>query len=189
MILSDKDIKKYIEKGSIIINPTPDFKQQLGPASLDLRLGNEFRIFNHSTRSHIDPKDPETFKDLTKMTKIENGKPFILHPREFVLAATLEEVTLGADIGARIEGRSSWGRLGLIIHSTAGYVDPGFSGRLTLEMTNIGPIPILLYDEMRICQLAFETLSSSAETPYSQRKGSKYLNDNLPQESRLYKDE
>ncbi|MCP6718092.1 MAG: dCTP deaminase [Patescibacteria group bacterium] len=189
MILSDQDIEKYIQQGKIKISPTPDFEKQLGPASLDLRLGSEFKVFNHSMRSHIDPRDHRTFEGLTKMIKIQDDQPFILHPKEFVLAATLEKVSLGADIGARIEGRSSWGRLGLIVHSTAGYVDPGFSGRLTLEMTNIGPISILLYDKTRICQLAFETLSSPAKVPYSQRKGSKYISDMLPQESRLYDDE
>ncbi len=189
MLLSDQDIEKYIQRGEIKIDPAPDFEKQLGPASLDLKLGNEFKLFNYSTISHIDPRDKKTFNNLTKMIKLEDGQPFILHPQEFVLAATFEKVTLGNTIGARIEGRSSWGRLGLIIHSTAGYVDPGFSGRLTLEMTNIGQIPILLYSGMRICQLAFETLSSPAKISYSEKKDSKYVGDNLPQESRLYKDE
>lgn len=188
MILSDRDIKKYIEQGKIRIKPVPDLKKQLGPASLDFRLGNEFRIFNHIKKPFIDPKDPNTFKNLTKLIKVQNGKPFILQPNHFILAVTLEEIFLPNDIGARIEGRSSWGRLGLIIHSTAGYIDPGFRGRLTLEMSNIGMLPILLYPGMRICQIAFEHLSSPAEIPYPKRKSSKYFGDKLPRESKIYKD-
>ncbi len=189
MILSDKDIKKYIQEGKIKIHPQPDFEKQLGPASLDFRLGNEFRIFNHIKKPFIDPKNPSTFKNLTRLIKTKDKQPFILQPGHFILAVTLEEISLPIDIGARIEGRSSWGRLGLIVHSTAGYIDPGFRGRLTLEMSNIGMLPILLYPGMRICQIAFEHLSSPAEVPYAKKKDAKYFGDKLPQESKIYKDE
>lgn len=189
MILSDKDIKKYLDERRIIIKPSPDLAKQLGPASLDIRLGNEFKIFNHSKKAYVDPMDSKTFEGLTDLVKIENGQYFVFQPGQFILAVTLEEVSIPDDIGARIEGRSSWGRLGVIIHSTAGYVDPGFSGRMTLEMKNIGMLPVFLRPGARICQLAFEKLSSPAVIPYSKKKGAKYFRDMLPTESRLYKDE
>ena len=189
MILSDRDIKKYIKGKRIIIKPEPIFAQQLGPASLDIRLGNEFRVFNHAKKPYIDPKDSKTFRNLTKLGKVKDNQSFILQPGQFILAATFEEITLPDDIGARIEGRSSWGRLGIIVHSTAGYIDPGFKGNLTLEMTNIGMLPVVLYPGIKICQIAFENLSSPAEIPYSKKKGSKYFGDKLPTESKIYKDQ
>ncbi len=188
MILSDKDIKEYIESGKIKINPVPDFEIQLGPASLDVRLDNIFRVFNHTQVPYIDPKNKSTFENLTEVIKIEENKPFVLQPGQFILASTLEEVELPDDVGARIEGRSSWGRLGIIVHSTAGYIDPGFKGKITLEMSNIGMLPVLLYPGMRICQLSFEKLSSPAQKPYPQKKDAKYFGDQLPQESKIYKD-
>ncbi|MCD6271123.1 dCTP deaminase [bacterium] len=188
MILSDRDIKKYIEEGKIKIHPLPDFEIQLGPASLDVRLDNIFRVFNHTQIPYIDPKNKSTFENLTEVVKVEENKPFVLQPGQFILASTLEEVELPDDIGARIEGRSSWGRLGIIVHSTAGYIDPGFRGKITLEMSNIGMLPVLLYPGMRICQLSFEKLSSPAQKPYPQKKDAKYFGDQLPQESRIYKD-
>jgi len=188
VILSDRDIKKYIEEGKIKIHPLPDFEIQLGPASLDVRLDNIFRVFNHTQIPYIDPKNKSTFENLTEVVKVEENKPFVLQPGQFILASTLEEVELPDDIGARIEGRSSWGRLGIIVHSTAGYIDPGFKGKITLEMSNIGMLPVLLYPGMRICQLSFEKLSSPAQKPYPQKKDAKYFGDQLPQESRIYKD-
>jgi len=188
VILSDRDIKKYIEEGKIKIHPLPDFEIQLGPASLDVRLDNIFRVFNHTQIPYIDPKNKSTFENLTEVIKVEENKPFVLQPGQFILASTLEEVELPDDIGARIEGRSSWGRLGIIVHSTAGYIDPGFRGKITLEMSNIGMLPVLLYPGMRICQLSFEKLSSPAQKPYPQKKDAKYFGDQLPQESRIYKD-
>lgn len=188
MLLSDREIKRFIKTGKIKIIPKPDLSDQIGPASLDLRLGYEIRVFNHIKKPYIDPKNEKTFRGLTEIIKLKKNQPFVLQSHQFILGVTLEEVTLDSDLAARIEGRSSWGRIGLIIHSTAGYVDPGFKGRLTLEMTNIGNLPILLYPEIKICQLAFEVLSSSAEIPYPQRKSSKYFNDQLPNESRIYKE-
>lgn len=188
MLLSDRDIKKYFYNGEIKIKPKPNWKIQLGPASLDFRLGYEFRIFNHTVKPYIDPREKETFQKLTETIKIGKGKPFVLQPSQFILGITLEEVGLPKNIGARIEGRSSWGRLGIIVHSTAGYIDPGFKGRLTLEMSNIGMLPVLLYPGMRICQIAFEFLSSPAEMPYPRKKDAKYYGDTRPQESKIHKD-
>jgi len=188
MILSDRDIKDFFQKGKIKIIPEPDWKVQLGPASVDFRLGKEFRIFNHASKPYIDPKKKETFHNLTKTVKAKNQSPFVLQPGQFILGVTLEEIELPDDIGARIEGRSSWGRLGIVVHSTAGYIDPGFRGRLTLEISNIGMLPILLYPGMRLCQIAFETLSSPAMVPYYKKKDVKYFGDMRPQESKIHKD-
>ncbi len=188
MILSDKDIKKFFGEGKIKIKPEPNWEIQLGPASVDFRLGDEFRIFNHTTNPYIDPQKEKTFHNLTKKIKIQDKLPLVIQPRQFILGVTLEEIELPDNIGARIEGRSSWGRLGIIIHSTAGYVDPGFRGRLTLEISNIGMLPVLLYPGMRLCQIAFESLSSPAETPYYKKKDVKYFGDTEPQESRIHKD-
>lgn len=185
MLLSDRDIKKLFEEEKIKISPEPNWEIQLSPASVDFRLGEEFRVFNHSSISHIDPKDKNTFYNLTKSIK-EN--PFVLQPGEFILGVTLEEIELPEDIGARIEGRSSWGRLGIIVHSTAGYIDPGFKGNLTLEISNIGMLPVLLYPGMRFCQIAFEKLSSPAKRSYSQKTDMKYFGDKGPQESKIHKD-
>ncbi len=185
MILSDRDIKKYIKSGKIKIKPLPDFKKQLGSSSLDLRLGNKFRIFSRTEKSFIDIKDKKSFINLTKIITKKDTESLVVHPREFILGITKESIELPSDITARIDGKSSLGRLGLIIHSTAGHVDPGFSGHLTLEITNIGNIPIFLYTDMRICQLIFETLSSPVEVLYKNKKIEKYLNQKSPGESKI----
>lgn len=188
MILSDRDIKKYIREGKIKIKPKPMLSKQLGSASLDLRLGNEFRVFDHTKNPFIDTKKPKTFKSITQLIKLKNSQPFVFQPGQFTLAATLEEVFLPDDIAARIDGRSSIGKLGIVIHSTAGHIDPGFRGKITLEMSNIGVVPVLLYPGMRICQLVFENLSSPAETPYFKKKTAKYLGGKSPTESKLDQD-
>ncbi|MFA5232493.1 MAG: dCTP deaminase [Candidatus Paceibacterota bacterium] len=187
MILSDREIKKLIDKNIIKISPKPDFKKQLGSASLDLRLSGEFMVFNHTKKAYIDTRDPESFKDTTTLVKVRKKDPFVFHPGEFVLGATVEEIFLPDNICARIDGRSSLGRLGIIVHSTAGHIDPGFKGKLVLEMQNIGMIPILLYPETRICQLVFEELSSPTTRPYYKKAGAKYVNVKHPQESKLEK--
>ena len=188
MILADRDIRRYLREKIIIVKPKPDLKEQLGAASLDVRLSKFFRVFDTTQKAVIDPRRPETFKDLTSLVKIDQRHPFVLHPRQFVLAMTYEWISLPSHIGARIEGRSSWGRLGLIVHSTAGYVDPGFKGNLTLEMSNISNIPILLYPGMRIGQLAFEEISSPAETPYTLKRTAKYAGATEPLPSKAFKD-
>jgi len=187
MILSDRDIRKYIKEGKIKIYPKPNFREQLGSASLDLRLGNEFRIFDHIKKPFIDIKNPKTFKNMTQLIKIKDGKSFVFQPGQFILAVTLEEVSLADDIAARIDGRSSLGRLGIVVHSTSGHVDPGFRGKITLEVENIGMMPILLYPRTKICQLVFEKLSSPARVPYYKKKKAKYLKAKLPEESKLEK--
>ncbi|HPD19621.1 MAG TPA: dCTP deaminase [Candidatus Pacearchaeota archaeon] len=187
MILSDREIKKLINKDIIKVSPKPDFKTQLGSASLDLRLSQEFMVFNLTKTAYIDTRNPKSFKDTTTLIKVGKKDPFVFHPSEFVLGATLEEIFLPDNICARIDGRSSLGRLGIIIHSTAGHIDPGFKGKLVLEMQNIGMIPVLLYPGTRICQLVFEELSSPTLNPYFKKKGAKYINVKHPQESKLEK--
>lgn len=186
MILSDRQIKEYIDQGKIKVNPLPDMKESLGSSSLDLSLGNEFRVFNHTQKPYIDTKKPESFKDMTTMVKISGpDEYFVVQPGEFILGITREEVQLPDDLSARIDGRSSLGRLGIAVHSTAGHIDAGFRGRITLEISNIGMVPILLHPEMRVCHLVFEVLSSPAEVPYYKKKSAKYMGDSAPQESRL----
>jgi len=187
MILSDRDIEKYIKTARIKIKPMPNLKKQLGSASLDLRLGNEFRIFDHMKKPFIDTRDPKTFQNITQLVKIKGNEPFVFQPHQFVLGITIEEVFLPDDISARVDGRSSVGRMGIVIHSTAGHVDPGFQGKINLEMENIGMLPVLLYPGMRICQLVFETLSSPSRIPYYKKKGAKYLGAKSPEESKLEK--
>ncbi|MDD4409440.1 MAG: dCTP deaminase [Candidatus Pacebacteria bacterium] len=188
MILSDREIKKLLDEGKIKIFPEPNLEEQLGSASLDLRLSEEFMVFEHTKKPYIDTKNPETFKDMTKMIKVPENEPFVFHPGEFVLGATSEEVELPDDVAARIDGRSSLGRLGIVIHSTAGHIDPGFRGKIVLEMENIGMIPVLLYPGTRVCQLVFEVLSSPTTKPYYLKKNAKYVNVHHPEESKIEKD-
>jgi dCTP deaminase len=133
----------------------------------------------------LDPLDKSTFENVTKLVEVEPGEPFIVQPGEFVLGVTQEILTVPDDLVARVEGRSSLGRLGIIVHSTAGFVDPGFSGTITLEISNLNRMPIALYPGMRICQIAFEQMSSAADTPYHMKPNSKYQGQLLPEESRL----
>lgn len=185
MILSDKDIKQKLENGEIKISPVPDLDEALGTVSLDLRLGHEFIVYRTSARPYIDTKDVGTFQGLTDLVTKKSGESFVIHPGEFVLGATFEVVEIPGDLAARLEGKSSLGRLGIVIHSTAGKVDPGFKGRLVLEISNIGTLPIMLYPEMRICQLLFEQVSSAVEKTYRERKGSKYKDQTMPVGSKI----
>ena len=179
MILSDKDIRRYIQEGKIKIEPC-DIESQLSTIGVDLRLGNAFRLFKITHMSHIDLSKKNGDPD-TELIEIPDGGEFLLHPGEFVLGVTKESVELPADIAGRIDGRSSLGRLGVIVHSTAGHVDPGFKGKLTLEISNIGKLPISIVPGMRFCILLFESLSSPVEKPY---KG-KYFGMNVPGTSRI----
>lgn len=188
MILSDRDIKKALAEGRIKVRPKPNLNEQLGSSSLDLRLGNSFRVFKHRKRPFIDPLDPETTKDMTEEIIISRKEPYVIQPGEFVLASLVEWVELPDDLSARIDGRSSLGRLGLVIHSTAGHMDAGFKGVLTMELSNIGMMPILLYPNMRICQLVFEQLSSPAERPYTKKPGAKYFGKKKAIETALSKE-
>lgn len=185
MILSDRDIRAALSQKRIIVKPKPNLEQQLGSCSLDLRLGYHFRVFKHRRMPLIDPFDPETTHNMTEEIKISKKEPYVIQPNEFVLASVLEWVELPDDISARIDGRSSLGRLGLVIHSTAGHIDAGFKGSITMELTNIGMMPIVLYPNMRICQLVFEPLSSPAERPYTKKPGAKYHSKTTPAETAI----
>lgn len=183
MILSDRDIKKAIQEGKIKIIPKIDYQTQLGSCSVDLRLGNVFRVFNHSKCAYIDPR--EKIKNFTKKVVVKKNEPFIMQPGEFVLASTLESLELSDDLLARLEGRSSLGRLGIAIHSTAAVFDPGWKGKVVIELGNFGKMPVALYPGMRICSLTFERLTSPAEVPYDKKKGAKYIGQKEPLPSKL----
>ncbi|MFQ5947765.1 MAG: dCTP deaminase [Acidimicrobiia bacterium] len=185
MILSDRSIKEAVETGRIVIDPFDE--EFVQPSSIDLRVDRYFRVFENHRYPFIDPKRPQV--DLTHEVAADEDQPFMLHPGEFVLGSTLEAVKLGDDIVARLEGKSSLGRLGLLIHSTAGFVDPGFQGHLTLELSNVSKLPIAIYPGMKIGQLSFYELSSPAENPYgSAPTGSKYQGQRGPTPSLMHKD-
>ena len=183
MLLSDRDILAEIEAGRIVVDPYDEAMVQ--PSSIDFRLDRYFRVFENHRYPHIDPAVDQS--DLTRVVEPEGDEPFILHPGEFVLGSTHEVVTLPDDIAARVEGKSSLGRLGLLTHATAGFVDPGFSGHVTLELANVATLPIKLYPGMKIGQLCFFRLSSPAAHPYgSEKYGSRYQGQRGPTPSRSY---
>ncbi|MCL5419483.1 MAG: dCTP deaminase [Candidatus Marsarchaeota archaeon] len=179
MILSDRDIREYIKRGEIKIVPC-DLKEQLQPIGVDLRLGNTFKIFKITHKSHIDLA-AKNYEPDTETIEVADGKSFVLHPDEFVLGITKEYVEIPNDIMAHIDGRSSLGRLGIGVHSTAGHADPGWKGRLTLEISNIGKLPISIIPGMRFCCLIFETLSSPVEKGYR----GKYFRTTSPSTSKI----
>ena len=183
MVLSDNTIRAEIEAERIVIDPfDPGLVQ---PSSVDVRVDNRFRVFQNSRYPYIDVRQP--MEDLTELVTVEGDEPFILHPGEFVLGQTLERVTLPNDLVARLEGKSSLGRLGLLIHSTAGFVDAGFSGNLTLELSNVANLPITIYYGMPIGQLSFMRMDAPVEHPYgSTETGSKYQGQAEPTPSRFY---
>ena len=185
MIFSDRTIKKAIRDGRILIDPYHEDMVQ--PSSVDLRCANDFRVFENHRYSLIDPKAEQPH--LTTAVSASTDEPFILHPGEFVLGSTLEIVGLADDIVARLEGKSSLGRIGLLIHSTAGFIDPGFKGQVTLELSNVATLPIAIYPGMKIGQVSFYELSTPAEHPYGSKKaGSKYQGQTGPTPSRVYHD-
>ena len=188
MFLSDKDIIQYINKGKIKISPEPDLKTQLGSCSIDFRLSNTFRVFEHSKYPYIDLRAEIDTNDLMRRVDVPDGDAFTMQPGEFVLAATQETLELADDVLARLEGRSSLGRLGIIVHSTAGLFDPGWIGIPTLELGNLGRMPVKLYPGMRICAFTFAQLSSSAHVPYQLKPANKYAGQNGPETSRFAKD-
>lgn len=183
MLLSDRDIRAEIHAGAIILDPwDPDMVQ---PASVDVRLDKLFRVFENHRYPSIDPEQDQP--ELTRLIEVADGEPFVLHPGEFALASTFETVTLGTGIAARLEGKSSLGRLGLVTHSTAGFIDPGFSGHVTLELSNMATLPIKLWPGMKIGQFCFFQLSSPAEHAYgSARYGSRYQGQRGPTPSRSF---
>jgi dCTP deaminase len=183
MVLSDRAIRRLIEAGRIGLDPYDPALMQ--PSSLDVRVDRLFRVFRNSRYPYIDVKTEQ--EELTELVEVVDGEPFILHPGEFVLGSTLERVTLPDDLVARLEGKSSLGRLGLLIHSTAGFIDPGFDGHVTLELSNVANLPITIYPGMKIGQLSFVQMSEPAETPYGAGAlGSKYQGQRGPTPSRYW---
>ncbi|MGI8407419.1 MAG: dCTP deaminase [Actinomycetota bacterium] len=183
MILSDRDIRSALASGHIGIEPFDEADVQ--PSSVDLHVDRLFRTFHNHRYAVIDVK--QEMEDLTELVEVTESEPFMLHPGEFVLGSTAEYVKLPNDLVARLEGKSSLGRLGLLIHSTAGYVDPGFEGHLTLELSNVANLPITLYPGMKIGQISFFRLTSPAENPYgSSAVGSKYQGQRGPTPSRYF---
>jgi len=183
MLLSDGDIRRQIEAGRIGLEPLE--MDLLQPSSIDVRLDRFFRLFDNHKYPYIDPREQQD--DLTRFVEVASDESFILHPGEFVLGSTFEYVSLPDDIAARLEGKSSLGRLGLLTHSTAGFVDPGFQGHVTLELSNVATLPIKLWPGMKIGQLCFFQLSSPSENPYgSEKYGSRYQGQRGPTASRSY---
>lgn len=184
MIFSDHSIREAIAEGRIAIDPfEPSFVQ---PSSVDLRVDTGFRVFQNHRHPAIDPRSPQ--EDLTRLVDV-GTEPFMLHPGEFVLGATLERVRLGVDVVARLEGKSSLGRLGLLIHSTAGFIDPGFEGAITLELSNVATLPIAIHPGMKIGQISFYQMTTAADHPYgSPELGSKYQGQSGPTPSRAHRD-
>ncbi len=185
MILSDRDIKKAITKGRIKITPQPDYKTQLGSCSIDFHLGNKFRVFKHSSYAYIDLKGTVDTDEIMKEIVVPEGEPFIMQPGDFALATTVENLELGDDLIGKIEGRSSLGRLGIIVHGTASIFDAGWTGKPTMELGNLGVMPVALYPGMRICAFTFEELSSPVEVMYKNKAGNKYAGQKTPLASKL----
>lgn len=183
MLLSDRDIRAEIAAGRLGLEPFADDLVQ--PSSIDVRLDRVFRVFNNTRYTHIDPAQRQD--ELTSLVEPAEGESFVLHPGEFVLGSTLEVCSLPDDLAGRLEGKSSLGRLGLLTHSTAGFIDPGFSGHITLELSNVANLPITLWPGMKIGQLCLFRLSSPSENPYgSSATGSKYEDQRGPTPSRAY---
>ena len=182
MVLSDRTIRRLLDEGRIEIDPYDE--SLLQPSSVDVRVDRYFRVFHNARYPFIDVREPQ--EDLTELVTADT-EPFILHPGEFVLGSTLERIRLPDDLVARLEGKSSLGRLGLLIHSTAGFIDPGWDGHVTLELSNVANLPITIYHGMKIGQLSFVQLSEPAESPYgSGGLGSKYQGQKGPTPSRYW---
>ena len=184
MVLSDVDIRRYIAQGKIKISPELP-PEQFGSCSVDFKLGNEFNVFEHSRNAYIDLRENKGIDGLMKSVIVPAGEPFILQPREFVLAITEETLELDDDVLGRLEGRSSLGRIGIIVHGTAGLFDPGWAGRATLELSNLGRMPVALYPGMRVCSFTFEQLSTPSSMPYRNKVGNKYAGQTRPLASRM----
>ncbi len=184
MLLSDRNIRSEIDAGRVVLDPWDP--SMIQPSSVDVRLDKYFRLFDNHKYPFIDPAEEQP--DLTRLVEVEVDDRFVLHPGEFVLGSTLEAVSLPDDLAARVEGKSSLGRLGLLTHATAGFVDPGFSGHVTLELSNVATLPIMLYPGMKIGQLCFFRLESPTENPYgSSAYGSHYQGQRGPTASRSFK--
>jgi dCTP deaminase len=184
MVLSDVDIKRYIQMGKIRISPDLP-PEQYGSCSVDFRLGAEFNTFEYSRHAYIDLRDKGGIQDIMRPVTVAAGDPFVLQPHEFVLAITEETLELDDDVLGRLEGRSSLGRIGIIVHGTAGLFDPGWRGKATLELSNLGRMPVALYPGMRICSFTFEQVSSPVSVPYYKKPGNKYAGQTKPLASKL----
>ena len=183
MILSDRDIKEYLKSGKLKVENMEDPEKQIQPSGIDLRLGNNFRVFKNMSIPFIDTKAP--VENYTEPIEIPDEKPFIIHPGEFVLGIIKEYVKLPCDLVGTVDGRTSLGRLGINIHATSAGINPGWEGFLTLEISNIGKLPVALYPGMRICKMSFTKLSSEAEKPY---QTDKYKCPSVPEESKIFKE-
>ncbi len=185
VVLCDAEIKKYLKSGTLKIEPLENPEKQIQPAWVDLRLGNEFRVFKSIHISLIDPKQP--VEGYTEVVRVEN-KPFIIHPGEFVLGVTKEYIKMPNDLMGVVDGRSSLGRLGVLIHTTSAGINPGWEGILTLEISNVGKVPVALYPGMRVCKLVLHKLSSEPEIPYSARSDAKYHRQKGLEESKIFRE-
>jgi dCTP deaminase len=188
MILSDGDIRRRLTDGDLVVEPLEDPELQIQPASIDLRLGREFLEFQRTNIPCIHPNSQQEVGEYVDETYVEEGDDFILHPGDFVLGTTKERVEIPPDLIAHVEGRSSLGRLAIVVHATAGLADPGYEGQITLELSNLGTAPVALTPEMRISQLTFTELKTPAERPYGEERGSKYQGQKGPQASRIQGD-
>lgn len=184
MVLSDVDIKRYIERGKIRITPELP-PEQFGSCSVDFRLGVEFSVFEHSRHPYIDLREKVGIQEIMRSVTVQPGEPFVLQPHEFVLAITEETLELDDDVLGRLEGRSSLGRIGIIVHGTAGLFDPGWRGKATLELSNLGRMPVALYPGMRICSFTFEQVSTPVSVRYYKKPGNKYAGQTRPLASKL----
>lgn len=179
-LYSDRDIEQAVRVGQVTITPFDPLSVQ--PASYDVRLDRYFRVFENSVVTHIDPK----VEHPTKLVEVIPGQPFVLHPGEFALGCTAEQLSLGDSLAARLEGKSSLARLGLLAHATAGFIDPGFSGQITLELASVANLPIMLWPGMKIGQICFQPLLSRAHVPYGEQRGSHYQDQRGPTPSRSF---
>ncbi|WP_440010299.1 dCTP deaminase [Halomicrococcus sp. SG-WS-1] len=189
MILSDADILRRLEEGDLVVDPLDDPALQIQPASVDLRLGEQFLEFQHANIPCIHPDSEQEVENYVTETTVPEGEEFILHPGDFVLGTTKERVEIPPDLLAHVEGRSSFGRLAVVIHATAGVVDPGYCGQITLELSNLGTAPVALTPGTRISQLIFTELKTPSDRPYGSERGSKYQDQEGPQASRIGGDE
>lgn len=185
MVLSDRDIKFALKEKRIVVSPFPNLSSQLGSCSIDLRLGSLFRIFDHSKYPYIDPYKKDYAADITREVKLKDTDQFIMQPGDFVLAVTLERIQIPDNLMGRLEGRSSLGRMGIVVHSTASIFDPGWNGKCVLELGNMGRMAVALTPGMRICAMTFEELSSPTEKPYNTRQDAKYVMQEGPVESKI----
>jgi dCTP deaminase len=190
-ILPDSELRKLVkEENAVEVSEGPEIKEelQIGPSSMDLRLGYEFGVLNTRKIEMVDTKNMEKYSSYMEKERHSADEGVIVHPGEFILGSTLETVNVPSNLVARVEGRSSFGRLGIIVHATAGYIDPGFKGDITLEIQNLGNAPVKLYPEDRVCQIVFETMTDEAEDPYGEKKDTKYMGQTGATGSRLEKE-